>query len=320
MKATGTRKGFRIAALAGGVGAARFLEGLVRVMDPEDLTVIVNTADDIEFFGLRVCPDVDIVAYTLAGVVNPKTGWGFRNDTFFCLDQLKKLGQPDWFQLGDRDLAVHIQRSRLLRQGWTLTRITDFLCRRFGVAPKILPMSDDPVSTRMETDRGIFHFQEYLVRRRARDRVRRVHFAGIRRAKPSREVLRAIRQARGIILCPSNPVVSIGPILSLPGVRAALRNTPAKILAVSPIVAGKPIKGPAAQIMSGIGLEVSAYQVARLYQDFLDLFVIDRQDASAAEDLRSRGMGVVVADTIMKSLRAKTRLAETAYSALRSSS
>jgi LPPG:FO 2-phospho-L-lactate transferase len=316
MKETKNRENFKIAALAGGVGAARFLEGLVRVMDPRNLTVIVNTADDIEFFGLHVSPDVDIVTYTLGGVINPKTGWGFRRDTFFCLDQLHKLGQPDWFQLGDRDLAVHILRSRLLSQGWSLTRITDAMRRSFGVVPKILPMSDRPVTTRMVTNRGTFHFQEYLVRRKARDPVRRVRFAGIRRAEPSSQVLQAIREAEGIILCPSNPVVSIGPILFLPGLRAALRKTSAKILAVSPIVAGRPIKGPAAQIMSGIGLEVSAAQVARLYRDFLDVFVIDRQDASAAETIRSQGVGVVVADTIMKDLRSKTRLAQAAYSAL----
>ena len=316
MKPTGKRKEFRIVALAGGVGAARFLEGLVRVMDPQNLTVIVNTADDIEFFGLHVSPDVDIVTYTLAGAVNPKTGWGYRGDTFFCLDQLKRLGQPDWFRLGDRDLAVHILRSRFLSRGWTLTRITEVMRRNFGVVPKILPMCDQPVATRMVTDRGIFHFQEYLVRRKARDRVRGVRFAGIRKAEPSREVLRAIREAEGIIVCPSNPVVSIGPILSLPGLRAVLRRVPAKILAVSPIVAGKPIKGPAAQIMSGIGLEVSAAQVASLYRDFLDVFVIDRQDAEAAERIRSQGVAVVVADTLMKDLSSKTRLAQAAYSAL----
>ena len=239
-------------------------------MDPEKLTIIVNTADDIEFFGLHVSPDVDIVTYTLAGVVDKKTGWGFQRDTFFCLDQLKKLKQPDWFKLGDRDLAIHIQRSRLLRQGWSLTRITDSFRRNFGLTPKILPMSDGPVTTRMVTDRGTFHFQEYLVRRKAQDRVRKVQFEGIRKARPSQEVLRAIHEAEGIILCPSNPIVSIGPILSLPGVRGALRKTSAKILAISPIVAGRPIKGPAAQIMSGIGMEVSAAQVARLYRDFLD--------------------------------------------------
>ena len=320
MKKTGPRKGFRITALAGGVGAARFLEGLVGVMDPEELTIIVNTADDIEFFGLHVSPDVDIVTYTLAGVVDKITGWGFQRDTFFCLDQLKKLKQPDWFKLGDRDLAIHIQRSRLLRQGWSLTRITDSLRRGFGLAPKILPMSDGPVTTRMLTDRGIFHFQEYLVRRKAEDRVRKVLFAGIRKARPSPEALQAIHETEGIILCPSNPIVSIGPILSLPGVRSALRKTSAKILAISPIVGGRPIKGPAAQIMSGIGMEVSAAQVARLYRDFLNIFVIDREDSAAAEEIRSLGVSVIVTDTVMKNLRSKTRLAQAAYSALRSPS
>ena len=320
MEKTAKRKDFRITALAGGIGAARFLEGLVRVMDPKKLTVIVNTADDIEFFGLHVSPDVDIVTYTLAGVVDKKTGWGFRRDTFFCLDQLKRLGQPDWFKLGDRDLAVHIQRSRLLSQGCSLTRITDSLRRRFGLVPKILPMSNEPVATRMVTACGVFHFQEYLVQRKARDRVLKVQFAGIRKARPSPEVLRAIREAAGIIICPSNPVVSIGPILSLPGLRSSLRETPAKILAISPIVGGRPLKGPAAQIMSGIGMQVSAAQVARLYRDFLDVFIIDREDSRAAEQIRSQGIRVIVTDTIMKNLWSKTRLAQAAYSALLSSS
>jgi LPPG:FO 2-phospho-L-lactate transferase len=307
----------KITAFAGGIGAARFLQGLVRVIDPRNLTVIVNTADDVEFFGLHISPDVDIVIYTLAGVVNPDTGWGFRSDTFVCLEELRKFKYEGWFQLGDRDLATHIHRTRLLGEGWSLTRITDSIRRRFSLGPRILPMSDDPVTTRIATDRGIIHFQEYLVKRKARDRVRKVLFAGVKTACPSPQVLDAIRRADGIVICPSNPIVSIGPILHLKGVRAALQQTQAKIVAISPIVGGKPIKGPAAKIMSGLGMKVSATQVARLYLDFIDTFIIDEIDRPLAGKIESLGCRVVVTDTIMKDLGAKIRLAKVVDQTLR---
>lgn len=308
----------KITAFAGGIGAARFLEGLVRVIDPRNLTVIVNTADDVEFFGLHISPDVDIVIYTLAGVVNPDTGWGFRNDSFACLEELRKFQYEGWFQLGDRDLATHIHRTRLLGEGWSLTRITDSIRRRFSLEPRILPMSDDPVTTRIATDQGIIHFQEYLVKRKARDRVRKVLFEGMKRARPSPQVFDAIRRADGIVICPSNPIVSIGPILSLKGIRAALHKTQARIVAISPIVGGKPIKGPAAKIMSGLGMKVSATQVARLYLDFIDTFIVDEKDRPLAGKIESLGCGVVVTDTIMKDLRAKIHLAKVVDRTLRS--
>ena len=303
---------FRVTALAGGIGAARFLQGLVRVMDPGKLTVIVNTGDDIEFFGLHISPDIDIVIYSLAGVVNPETGWGFPNDSFACLGQLREFQYEDWFHLGDRDLATHIHRTWLLRQGRSLTQITDTIRKRFSLGPRILPMTNDSVATKIGTDKGVFHFQEYLVKRKARDRVRKVLFAGIKKARPTREVLESIRQADAIIICPSNPIVSIGPILALNGVREALQKTRARILAISPIVAGKPIKGPAAKIMSGLGMKVSATQVARIYQDFLDVFIIDQADRKLEKEIVSLGCRVAVTDTIMKNLRSKIHLARVA--------
>jgi LPPG:FO 2-phospho-L-lactate transferase len=309
---------FKVTALAGGIGAARFLQGLVRVMNPGKLTVIVNTADDIEFFGLHISPDIDIVIYSLAGVVNPETGWGFSNDRFACLGQLREFQYEDWFHLGDRDFATHIHRTWLLRQGRTLTQITDTIRKRFSLGPRILPMTNDSVATKIGTDKGVFHFQEYLVKRKTRDRVRKVRFAGIKKARPTREVLESIRQADGIIICPSNPIVSIGPILALTGVREALRKTRARILAISPIVAGKPIKGPAAKIMSGLGMKVSATQVARIYQDFLDVFILDQADRKLEKEVRSLGCRVVVTDTIMKNLRSKIHLAGVACRTLKS--
>lgn len=306
----------KITALAGGVGAARFLQGLVRVVNPKKITVIVNTADDIEFFGLHVSPDIDIVIYSLAGVVNPKTGWGFRNDSFACLGELREFKHEDWFLLGDRDLATHIHRTWLLRQGRSLTQITDTIRKRFSIEPRILPMTDDPIATKIATSKGTIHFQEYLVKRKAKDRVRGVVFQGISKAKPTQEVLESIRAADGIIICPSNPIVSIGPILALPDVRKALQKAEAKILAISPIVAGKPIKGPAAKIMSGIGMEVSATQVAEIYRDFLDFFIIDEQDQSLQQEISSLGCRVIVTDTIMKNMKSKTRLARVACETL----
>jgi LPPG:FO 2-phospho-L-lactate transferase len=309
-------KDLRITALAGGVGAARLLQGLVRVADPRKLTVIVNTGDDIDFFGLRVSPDIDIILYTLAGVVHPLQGWGLAEESFSCLRAMEKFGHASWFQLGDRDLATHLHRTHLLRQGWPLTRVTDSIRKRFAVLPRVLPMTDDRVATHMITAAGKMHFQEYLVKRKSRDRVRGVVFTGAEKARANREVLSSIRQADFIIVCPSNPIVSIGPILAVPGIREALRKTKAKIAAVSPIVAGRAIKGPAVKILSGLGMEASAAQVAELYRDFIDLFVIDEEDKGAQPTIASLGCRVMATDTIMKDLRSKTRLAREVLRAL----
>jgi len=298
-----------IAALAGGVGAARFLTGLTRLVREEDLSVIVNTGDDIELFGLHISPDVDIVAYTLAGIVDEEKGWGIRDDTFQCLEMLKKHGLDTWFGLGDRDIATHIYRTDRLKQGFTLTQITDEVCRSLGLKVKILPMSNDKFETRVTTSDGSMHFEEYFVKKQAKDEVLGVEFVGAATAKPSPGVLDAILSAEVVIVCPSNPIVSIGTILAVDGVRDALRRTSARVVGVSPIVAGLPIKGPADKILRGLGVEVSAFGVAKLYSDFLDTFVLDAADVSLKERIEKLGLEVKVTNTLMNSFERKVDLA-----------
>ena len=298
-----------ITALAGGVGAARFLTGLVKLVNEEDLRIIANTGDDIELFGLHISPDIDIVAYTLAGIVDEDKGWGIKGDTFHCLEMLKKHGADTWFNLGDRDLATHIYRTERLAKGVTLSQITDEICRALGLKVKILPMSNDKFETRIKIAEGSVHFEEYFVKRQAKDEVLGVEFAGATDAKPSPGVLEAILDAELVIVCPSNPVVSIGTILAVDGVRDALRKTSARVVAVSPIVAGAPIKGPADKLLRGLGLDVSAYGVAELYSDFLDAFVIDVKDEGEKNKIELLGLDVKVTNTIMKSLHDKVSLA-----------
>jgi LPPG:FO 2-phospho-L-lactate transferase len=300
-----------ITALAGGVGAARFLTGLVKLVNEEDLRIIANTGDDIELFGLHISPDIDIVAYTLAGIVDEDKGWGIKGDTFHCLEMLKKHGADTWFNLGDRDLATHIYRTERLAKGFTLSQITDEICRALGLKVKILPMSNDKFETRIKIREGLVHFEEYFVKRQAKDEVLGVEFAGATDAKPSPGVLEAILDAELVIVCPSNPVVSIGTILAVDGVRDALRKTSARVVAVSPIVAGAPIKGPADKLLRGLGLDVSAYGVAELYSDFLDAFVIDTKDEGEKNKIELLGLDVKVTNTIMKSLHDKVSLART---------
>lgn len=300
-----------ITALAGGVGAARFLTGLVKLVREEDLRIIANTGDDIELFGLHISPDIDIVAYTLAGIVDERKGWGIKDDTFHCLEMLKKHGADTWFNLGDRDLATHIYRTERLAKGFTLSQVTDEICRALGLKVKILPMSDDKFETRIRIAEGIVHFEEYFVKRQAKDEVLGVEFAGITEAKPSPEVLDAILDAEKVVICPSNPIVSIGTILAVDGVRDALRRTRARVVGVSPIVAGAPIKGPADKLLRGLGLDVSTYSVAKLYADFLDAFVIDVRDEGEKNKIELLGLDVKVTNTIMKSLSDKVSLAKT---------
>jgi len=291
------------------VGAARFLTGLTRLVREEDLSVIVNTGDDIELFGLHISPDVDIVAYTLAGIVDEEKGWGIRDDTFQCLEMLKKHGLDTWFGLGDRDIATHIYRTDRLKQGFTLTQITDEVCRSLGLKVKILPMSNDKFETRVTTSDGSMHFEEYFVKKQAKDEVLGVEFVGAATAKPSPGVLDAILSAEVVIVCPSNPIVSIGTILAVDGVRDALRRTSARVVGVSPIVAGLPIKGPADKILRGLGVEVSAFGVAKLYSDFLDTFVLDAADVSLKERIEKLGLEVKVTNTLMNSFERKVDLA-----------
>lgn len=301
-----------ITALAGGVGAARFLRGLVRVIDPTHLTVIVNTGDDEEFFGLYVSPDLDTITYTLAGAVDHGKGWGLPEETFRCLAALKRYYPSNaWFGLGDADLATHLFRTDFLRQGKTLSEATTAITRTWNVQSTILPMSNEKVRTVVHTEAGALPFQEYFVKGRGEGCVTRVELQGLASALPAPGVREAIRAADLIIFPPSNPIVSIGPILALPGVRDALRETPAPIVAISPLVAGKPIKGPADRLLGGLGIEVSVVGVAGLYKDFLDAFVIDEQDAHQCARLEQQGFAVVTADTIMSNIDKSTTLART---------
>jgi LPPG:FO 2-phospho-L-lactate transferase len=299
-----------ITTLAGGVGAARFLEGLATRVDPDEVVAIVNTGDDAVFHGLHVSPDLDIVMYTLAGLVDPSQGWGLAGDTYFALEMLASYGRETWFRLGDRDLATQIARTDMLRQGLPLSEVTDRLRRALGVRVRLLPMSNETVQTQIRTPDGLLPFQEYFVHQRAEPEVVEVIYEGILEALPGPGVIEAISGAHAVIFCPSNPLVSLGTILAIPGVKRALQVTAARRLAISPIVAGRTIKGPADRMMRGLGWEVSAFGVAQAYRDILDVMVIDQADAGLADRIRDLGLEVVVADTIMRDQGAKTALAQ----------
>ena len=300
-----------VTALAGGVGAARFLRGLVRVINPGRLCVIVNTGDDEEFFDLSVSPDLDTITYTLAGAVDAGKGWGLPEETFRCLNALGRYYPENWFGLGDADLATHLFRTQQLRQGKSLSEVTQTIARSWNVQATILPMSNDLVRTIVHTEAGALPFQEYFVKRRSEGTVSKVEFRGIDSATAAPGVCDAIRSAHLVIFPPSNPIVSIGPILALPGVQSALRETDAPIVAISPLVAGKPIKGPADRLLSGLGIDVSAVGVAGLYRDFLDTFVIDTQDQRQKSRLEELGVSVIVTDTIMSDMEKSIALAQT---------
>lgn len=299
----------KVVALAGGVGAAKFLVGLSGVMSPEDITIISNTGDDIELLGLRVCPDIDTVMYTLAGVINQETGWGVAGDTFECLKVIERVGGPAWFKLGDRDLAIHIRRTEMLKEGRTLTEVTAALGRALGVRSTILPMTDAYTPTRVATDEGDMHFQEYFVRRRCEPRVRAISFDRIESARPAAGATEAISSADAVLVCPSNPFISVGPILAVPGMREALEETAAPVVAISPIVAGRALKGPAADMLNDLGYEVSARGVAQVYRGLVDLFIIDERDAEIGSSIEEIGVEVRAANTLMNTLEDKLRLA-----------
>ena len=304
-----------IVVLAGGVGAARFLQGVVQVVPQQDITVIVNTGDDREFYGLHVSPDIDIVLYTLAGIVNETQGWGVRDDTYYTMQQLSRYGNEDWFMLGDRDLATHIHRSQLLRQGWSLSAVTDDLRTHLGLQLRVLPMSDQPVATHIQTPAGLLHFQEYMVKRHCSDEVQDVRFVGATEARPAPGVLDALKAADAILIAPSNPIVSIGSILAVPGVHDVLHEASGQVVAVSPIIGGAPIKGPADKLMRGLGMEVSAVGVTRCYRDFLDVMVIDHQDAQLVGAIEDLGIPTVVTNTIMRDSASKAALARSVLEA-----
>jgi LPPG:FO 2-phospho-L-lactate transferase len=298
-----------VTALAGGVGASKLLLGLHDVIDPRNLTVIVNTGDDITLHGLKISPDLDIVTYTLAGVVDDTKGWGYRGETFHALKRLAALGRLNWFNLGDRDLATHIHRSAMLAEGKSLSDAAEAIRLALGVTARILPMCDQPVPTMIDTAEGELHFQEYLVKRHAEPVVRGIRFDGVDKARPARGVLEAIRDADCILICPSNPLISIGPILAVPGIREALRARKESVFAVCPIVGGKSLKGPSDKMLAELGYEASALGVAKLYADFTGTFVIDPADKTQAGSIRKLGMQVEVVPTVMKTRTQKRSLA-----------
>ena len=300
-----------VLALAGGTGGAKLALGLARSLPPERLAVVINTGDDECFHGLHVSPDLDTVMYTLAGLANPETGWGLARETFNALGMLGKYGADTWFNLGDRDLATHIRRTQLLRQGRTLSEVTAELCQRLGVGHQVAPMSDDPVRTVISTDAGDLPMQQYFVQRRSQPRVQAIYYQGADSARPSPGFQSALSQAGLIVLCPSNPFLSIGPMLALPGVKERLKAGGGDRLrvAVSPIVSGAAVRGPADKIMAELGHEVSCVGVARHYQGLCDLFFIDDQDAHLAPEVEKLGMKPVVAPIIMDTEADKIALA-----------
>lgn len=295
--------------LAGGVGASRFLQGLCQVVDPRQVSVISNTGDDVEMFGLHVSPDTDIVLYALAGAVNPETGWGLTGDTFAVVDQLQRFGYERWFNLGDKDLAMAIHRTRLIHAGVPMHNIVAGLARAWGLDCSVMPMSNEPVRTMITGPEGELAFQEYMVRLRTEVDVRSIRFEGVDSATPAPGVLESLRGASAVFLAPSNPFVSIGPILAVPGVREALADTKATRVAVSPIIAGQVVKGPAAKMMTTLGYEVSALGVARIYEGLIDVFVIDEQDRALAPAVEALGLRCFVTDTMMTSMERKAELA-----------
>jgi LPPG:FO 2-phospho-L-lactate transferase len=303
-----------LTALAGGVGAARFLAGLVDVVDPSAVTAIVNTADDDEFHGLWVSPDLDSVTYRLAGAANPDTGWGLADETFHAIDGLARYGAETWFRLGDRDLATHLYRTQRRRDGATMSEITAEIAAAWGLTVRLLPMTDDRVATWItvvEEDgrQQELAMQEWFVHRRAETPVVGVRFDGADEARAAPGVLEAIEQAETILVCPSNPVISIGPILAVPGIRQALVRRRDRVVGVSPIVGGRPVRGPADRLMDPLGIEVSCVGVARAYRDICAVLVIDAQDAHRAPEVEAVGVRAVVADTVMRDARVAAALA-----------
>jgi LPPG:FO 2-phospho-L-lactate transferase len=294
--------------LSGGTGGAKLIEGLSHEIDAAQLTVVCNTADDFVLHGLNISPDLDTILYTLAGMSDSAKGWGIQDDTFTILQQLEKFGGETWFKLGDRDIATHITRTSLLRAGLTLSDVTDRLRDSLGIKTRILPMSDDGIETRVETSEGEISFQEYFVKRRWQPDVKKVFYAGAK-SRPAPGVLEAIDAAAGIIICPSNPVTSIGPILAVAGIRDALKQVNVSIVGVSPMIGESAISGPAHKLMAAQGMEPSALGAAKGYADFLDQFVIDSDDEALTNKLETLGIRVAVTSIRMKSLADKRRLA-----------
>ncbi len=303
-----------IIALSGGVGGAKLALGLSRVLPPEDLLVVVNTGDDFEHLGLSISPDIDTVAYTLAGLANREVGWGRHDETWSFMETMETLGGETWFRLGDRDVALHVERTRRLRAGESLSAVTGDLCRRMGVAPRVLPMSDDPVRTRLLTEDGWLDFQEYFVHRRCEPVVRELRFHGAETATAHPDFLSALADPalQAVVICPSNPFISVEPILAIPGVRDAMVACKAPVIAVSPIIAGRAIKGPTAKMMTELGLDATAGTVAQRYADLLDGYVIDHADMAEVVSIDAR---VTLAQTLMTTMEDREGLARTVLDA-----
>jgi LPPG:FO 2-phospho-L-lactate transferase len=303
-----------IIALSGGVGGAKLALGLSRVLPPEELLIVVNTGDDFEHLGLSISPDIDTVTYTLAGLANRELGWGRHDETWSFMETMEALGGETWFRLGDRDIALHVERTRRLRNGESLSAITADLTARLGVKQRILPMSDDPVRTRLLTEHGWLDFQEYFVHRRCEPVVSELEFHGAATARPHPDFMAALRdpELRAVVICPSNPFISVEPILAIPGVRDAMANCPAPVIAVSPIIAGRAVKGPTAKMMTELGLDPSAGTVAQRYRDLLDGYVIDHADMSEVVSIDAR---VMLAQTLMTTLEDRESLARTVLEA-----
>lgn len=304
-----------IAVITGGTGGAKFVDGLRHVVPQEDLVIIVNTGDDLRWWGLQVSPDIDSIMYVLAGVLSDERGWGVKLDTFNCLRSMKTLGEPAWFSIGDRDLATHLLRTQLLAENGSLSHATSVIATRLGVRARVLPMSDSSVKTRVMTTRGDLSFEEYFVQRRHQDDVLSVYFAGAKDAEPASGVEEALRSASAVLIAPSNPITSIGPVLAVPGIRDALRGTRAPVAAVSPIIGNAAVSGPAGSLMRATGFEVSIAGVADVYSDFLDALVVDESDSASAENLRQDGLNVVCTPTLMRSKDDRVLLARAALEA-----
>ncbi len=304
-----------IIVLCGGIGGSRFVRALASVVPAERITAIINTGDDEWFHGLYVSPDPDIVTYTLAGEVDEERGWGLRGDTFRWLESLRRFGHETWFQIGDRDLATHLHRTRLLHEGWPTSAVMADIARAFGVGARLLPMSDDRVRTVVETDAGDLPFQEFLVKRHAQDAVRGIRFEDADRAAPAPGVLDAITAAEAIFIAPSNPIGSIGPILAVPGIRSAMLAARVPRIAVSPIVDGRSLQPPAGEMMAGLGYPVNVAGVARAYAGIIDTLIIDEADADRAADVEAEGVRCIIARTVMGDDDARRALAAAALEA-----
>jgi len=303
-----------ICVLTGGTGGAKFVDGLRQVIPAEEITIVVNTGDDLLWWGLYVSPDIDSITYVLSGLLSRERGWGVKGDTFLCLQAMGQLGEPTWFHTGDRDLAVHLLRSRLLAEGKTLSEATSAICEKLAVRARILPMSNSRVETRVDTPSGELSFEEYFVQRWFQDPVKSVRFAGSSDAEPAPGVVEAITTADAVIIAPSNPITSIGPILAVPGIREAMLSARGKVAAVSPIIGNAPVAGPAGILMTAQGLPCSIAGVARAYEDFIDILICDSRDARAAESLRKAGLRVQCTQTIMRTAADRAALARSVLS------